>query len=64
MYFINYLILLKKELNSFSLKVEEVDDRLEVYLSVDGVSLTDSSLSQFWTIVGFIPSLGENASVF
>ena len=37
--------------------VQDVADHLQIYVGIDGVSLTKSSTSQFWPIVGFIPSL-------
>jgi len=40
---------------------EQFPQRLDIYLAVDGVSLTKSSTSQFWPIVGFIPSLPSSS---
>lgn len=52
---------IRQSLLSFALS--EVPQRLHIYLAIDGVSLTKSSTSQFWPIVGFIPSL-PNSSIF
>ena len=40
-------------------ELDDVTEKLEIYL-VDGVSLTKSSTSQFWPIVGYIPALTES----
>lgn len=42
-------------------KVQQVGQNLSIHLSTDGVSLTNSSKSQFWPVVGYIPSLPDSS---
>jgi len=42
-------------------QLHEVSENLGIYIAIDGVSLTKSSRSQFWPIVGFIPSLKDSS---